>query len=217
VTEELKDPSKRTSRSKEKDSSAAEAERALIDESDYVPAKQNMTVLVGGGEDESANIDLKQREVILKEIAAFRDRSNRRERNKTWFEELEKDKEKERERDEGRRDGTPDRREDRRRRGASPGGGEGGIPSGPAAERRRGYVKFRPEMDRYEREDDDNVPDEELENRRLARKTRDLEQLFIEVNIPFLNSLFLWMNANYSASENGCHARNCEHQPSREK
>src|ERR1700685_1839198 len=65
--------------------------------------------------------------------------------------------------------------------------GSDSIPSGPAADRRRPAreyhqpVRFRTDKDR---EEDEDIPDEELELRRQERKTRDLETTFIAVYCP---------------------------------
>lgn len=188
--EELKDPDKRQTTADSKQENKAEDGTLDIDEADYVPASKNagMTVLVGGDED-SSTIPNAQREIILKEIAAFRERSNRRERNKTWYEEEEKAV--------NERDNSPMPSDSRRpnrshdtyedRRGARPASVQESIPSGPAADRRRGgrdyhqSVKFRSGTDRYDKDDDDDVPDDELERRRLERKRRDLDATYVDV------------------------------------
>jgi hypothetical protein len=130
---------------------------------------------------------LAQRELILKEIAAFRERSNRRDRNRTWYDEEEKGSN---EKDyspqtDTRRPRASDKHEDRRPLKAT--STQENIPSGPAADRRRGTrdyhqgVKFRVESDRYDRDEDEDIPDEELEKRRVERKKKDLEANFVEV------------------------------------
>lgn len=189
--EELKDPSKRQIQSKTQNQQDTATKTLDVDEADYEPAdKSGMTVLVGGEED-SGSMPLAQREIILKEIAAFRDRSNRRERNKTWIEEEEKAR--------IERDNSPMQSEPRRRdrntenneekRAAKSGSAQDSIPSGPAADRRkaRDYnqsVKFRSSSDRYDRDEDDDIPDDELERRRLERKRRDIETNFVDVWSP---------------------------------
>lgn len=68
-------------------------------------------------------------------------------------------------------------------------GSDAGIPSGPAAERRRGkdYIKFRSGSDRYDLEDEENIPDDQIERRRLEKKQRDLDAEFYEVLNTLLN------------------------------
>ena len=188
VMEELKDPAKRKTKSEE--NKAKTEDKSLdVDEEDYVPVKgSGMTVLVGGeDEDDSGTMPLAQREIIMKEIAGFRERSIRRDRNKTWLEEEVK---KTTETDESpipndsrRRDRNRDNTDDRRGKSTPE------IPSGPAADRRRPRdysqsIKFRSGSDRYDRDDDDDIADEELERRRLEKKRRDLEALFADVYHP---------------------------------
>jgi hypothetical protein len=194
VVEELKDPSKRQIQSKTQNELDTVTKTLDVDEADYEPTQNGgMTVLVGGEED-SGTMPMAQREVILKEIAAFRDRSNRRERNKTWIEEEEKGRN---ERDNSPMQSEPRRRdrntENEEKRAAKAGSAQDNIPSGPAADRRkaRDYhqsVKFRSSSDRYERDEDDDMPDDELERRRLERKRRDLETNFVDVWLPILAS-----------------------------
>ena len=144
-----------------------------------------MKLLVGGEED-ATGMPIAQREIILKEIAAFRERSTRRERSKIWFEEEEKpthDREVSPHHGETRRQTkSQDALEDRRGIKSA----TDSIPSGPAADRRRGRdfqqtVSFRSSTDRYDREEEDDIPDEEFERRRLDRKRRDLEAAFVDV------------------------------------
>lgn len=194
MVEELKDPSKRQIQSKTQNELDTVTKTLDVDEADYEPTQNGgMTVLVGGEED-SGTMPMAQREVILKEIAAFRDRSNRRERNKTWIEEEEKGRN---ERDNSPMQSEPRRRdrntENEEKRAAKAGSAQDNIPSGPAADRRkaRDYhqsVKFRSSSDRYERDEDDDMPDDELERRRLERKRRDLETNFVDVWLPILAS-----------------------------
>ena len=183
--EELKDPAKRQTKSESKKEAKAEDRLLDIDESDYVPASNGARP----GEEDSNAIPMAQREIILKEIAAFRDRSNRRERNKTWYEEEEKGA--------GERDYPSAQNDARRptkaqdnhddRRPLKPTNSQENIPLGPAADRRRGTrdfhqsVKFRAETDRYDRDDDEDIPDEEQEKRRLDRNRKDLELRFLDV------------------------------------
>jgi hypothetical protein len=196
VMEELKDPVKRQTKSASKQESKTEDGAPDIDEADYVPASTNggMTVLVSGGDEDSSTIPTAQREIILKEIAAFRERSNRRERNKTWFEEEDKTR--------NERDQSPMQADSRRqnrsheihddRRGARPASVVESIPSGPAADRRRGGrdyhqpVRFRSSTDRYDRDDDEEIPDDQIEYRRQERKQRELEMAFVDVRILLL-------------------------------
>jgi RNA-binding protein 25 len=191
--EELKDPVKRQTKSASKQESKTEDEAPIIDEADYVPASTNggMTVLVSGGDEDSSTIPIAQREIILKEIAAFRERSNRRERNKTWFEEEDKTR--------SERDQSPMQTDSRRqnrshdthddRRGARPASVTESIPSGPAADRRRGGrdyhqpVRFRSSTDRYDRDEEEDIPDDQLEHRRQEKKQRELETTFVDVRI----------------------------------
>lgn len=188
VMEELKDPAKRKANSEEKKANT-EDKTLDVDEEDYVPVKgSGMTVLVGGDDEDSGTMPLAQREIILKEITAFRERSIRRDRNKTWLEEEVK---KTTERDESpvqndsrRRDRNRDNTDDRRGKSTPE------IPSGPAADRRRPRdysqsIKFRSGADWYDRDEDDDIPDEELERRRLEKKRRDLEASFADVLPPF--------------------------------
>jgi hypothetical protein len=76
----------------------------------------------------------------------------------------------------------------RRAQAPNDGGRKGsgaGIPSGPAAERRgrpgREYIKFRSGSERYDLEDEENIPDDQIDRRRLERKQRDLDAAFHEV------------------------------------
>jgi RNA-binding protein 25 len=187
--EELKEPSKRQTQSKTQSEQETAAKALDVDEADYEPAqKEGMTVLVSGEGEDSGSMPLAQREIILKEIAAFRDRSNRRERNKTWIEEEDKGR--------NDQDKSPIQTESRRRdrnmdsndekRASKSGSAQDNIPSGPAADRRkpRDYhqsVKFRSSTDKYDRDEDEDIPDDELERRRLERKRRDIETNFVDV------------------------------------
>lgn len=193
VVEELKDPVKRRMKSESNSEAKAEDVQPDIDEADYVPASTNggMKILVTGADEDSSTIPTAQREIILKEITAFRERSNRRERNKTWFDEDEKTR--------NDRDQSPLRTDSRRqnksqdmpddRRGPRSAEPQENIPLGPAADRRRApreyhqSMRFRASSDRYDRDDDEDTPDDELERRRQDRKKRDLESKFIEVII----------------------------------
>jgi hypothetical protein len=184
VMEELKDSEKRQPKQESKGDQAEDGQPD-IDEADYVPEKAGMTVLISGDDDPSVMPNA-QREIILKEIAAFRERSNRRDRNKMWFEEEEKAKSNK------DRDVSPIQGEPKRQTKASqdaqddkrPGAGSESIPSGPAADRRRSGreyhqpVRFRTDTDK---EDDEDVPDEELEDRRQLRKRRELMTTFSDV------------------------------------
>jgi hypothetical protein len=180
--EELKDPAKRQVTVASKKEIHGEAEGLDVDEADYVPQAGAASSLVDNAGSELAP----QREVILKEITAFRERSNRRERNKSWYEDEDKSAKP--------RDESPaqvdhrhrEKSQDRDEQKATRAGSVETIPSGPAADRRRPRdyhqsVKFRSGSDRYERDEEENVPDEELERRRLERKRRDLETVFIDV------------------------------------
>ena len=185
VMEELKDPEKRNPKTESKGDQAEDGQPD-IDEADYVPDKPGMTVLISGDDDPSVMPNA-QREVILKEISAFRERSNRRDRNKMWVEEEEKAK------NNKNRDASPVQTDSKRQTKASQDGqdekrtraGSESIPSGPAADRRRTgrdhhqLTRFRTEKDR---EDDEDVPDEELERRRQERNRKDLEDTFIDVS-----------------------------------
>jgi len=204
VMEELKDPAKRRTNSEEK-KAKAEDKSLDVDEDDYIPAKgSGMTVLVGGDDEDSGSMPLAQREIILKEISAFRERSIKRERNKTWLEEEVK---KTTERDESpvpndsrRRDRNRDTTDDRRGKSTPE------IPSGPAADRRRPRdysqsIKFRS----GDRDEEDDIPDEELERRRLDKKRRDLEAAFVDVSHLYLFLLLILRREN----ESGCRGREC--------
>jgi hypothetical protein len=177
VAEELKDPAKRQPKAVTKEESKSDDKGIDVDEEDYVPASNS-----GTGSSEA--FPSAQREQILKEIAAFRERSNKRERNKTWYEEEDKIP--------NGRDRSPSQADRRRREKSEDRTDKKGsrtqetIPSGPAADRRRPReyhqgVKFRAGSDRYDRDEDDDIPDDELERRRLDRKRRDLEAAFIDV------------------------------------
>lgn len=191
--EELKDPAKRRTKTEPKKEAKTEDTSLDIDESDYVPAFANgaTKIAVSGGDGEGNAAALAQREIILKEIAAFRERSNKRERNKTWYDEEDYKGNSEGfsagQNDTRRPARTQDNQDGRQPLKATP--ARDNIPSGPAADRRRGArdyhqsVKFRSEADRYDRDEDDDIPDEELEKRRLERKRRDLENNYIEVYI----------------------------------
>jgi hypothetical protein len=214
VMEELRDPAKRRTKSEEKQANKSEDTSLDVDEEDYVPAKGNgMTVLVGGGDEDSGTMPLAQREVILKEIAAFRERSIRRDRNKTWLDdEVKKTTEREEspvQNDPRRRDRNRESTDDRRGKPTPE------IPSGPAADRRRPRdygqsIKYRSGSDRYERDDEDDTPDEELERRRLEKKRKDLEASFVDVP-PFSIYTLLTLSRE---KENGCQERKCGHLPS---
>jgi hypothetical protein len=185
--EELKDPAKRQIKTESKTEIKTEETSLDIDESDYVPASAlgGMKILVSG-DDEGEHIPRAQREIILKEISAFRKRSNERDRNRVWYDdEDKKDKERDSPSDAGRATRPQGNQDDRRPLRATP--TKENIPSGPAADRRRGTrdyhqsVKFRSEADRYDRDEEEDVPDEELERRRLERTKRELEDRFVEV------------------------------------
>jgi RNA-binding protein 25 len=193
VVEELKDPIKRQMKPESKPETKMEEGEPDIDEADYVPASTNggMKVLVSSADEDSSSIPTAQREIILKEIAAFRERSNRRERNKTWFEEEDKSRHD--------RDQSPLRTDSRRqkdtsddRRGPRSIEPQENIPLGPAADRRRATreyhqsMRFRASSDRYDRDDDEDIPDDELERRRQDKKKRELEAKFVEVITLFL-------------------------------
>jgi RNA-binding protein 25 len=147
-----------------------------VDEADYIPA-DSATGRTSG------IVPIAQREIILKEIAAFRERSNRRDRNKTWYEEDDKTQIAQEQSplpsDNRRREKSQDRGDKKTARTSA----QEVVPSGPAADRRRPreYVKFRAGSDRYDRDEDEDLPDDELERRRLERKRRDLELAFIDV------------------------------------
>ena len=191
VVEELKDPVKRQTKSASIKEKRTDDGALDIDEADYVPASTTggMTVLVSGGDEDSSTMPTAQREIILKEIAAFRERSNRRERNKTWFEEEDKTRN---ERDQSPMQTDP-RRQNRShdiqddRRGAKLASAIESIPSGPAADRRRGGrdhhqpVRFRSSTDRYDRDDEEGIPDDQIERHRQERKQRELEAAFVDV------------------------------------
>jgi hypothetical protein len=189
--EELKDPVKRQTKAEPKKEAKTEDASLDIDESDYVPASVNgaTKVVVSGGDSEGNAAALAQREIILKEIAAFRERSNKRERNKTWYDDEDYKGNSEGfsggQNDTGRPARTQDNQDGRQPLRATP--TRENIPSGPAANRRRGTrdyhqsVKFKSEADRYDRDEDEDIPDEELEKRRLERKKRDLENSYVEV------------------------------------
>jgi len=189
VLEKLKNPVERKPKEEEQGKEAPQSnEGPNIDEADYVPSG-GKTVLVGGDDDSNSTIPTAQRETILKEIAAFRERSNRRER-KIDLTDLEKWEGggKGRSESPGVRQGSsePPRRQQQQndsRKGSTSGGGGTAIPSGPAAERRskgRDYIKFRSGSDQYDLEDE-NIPDEQIERRRLEAKHRRLKADFYEV------------------------------------
>jgi hypothetical protein len=177
----LKDPVKRQTKSDAEQKEQRDENGLGIDEADYVPEKDGITA----GEENGNAIPMAQREIILKEITAFRERSNRRERNKAWLEEEVEKATEERDRSPAQteRRSKPESNDDRR-------GGRSlseSIPSGPAADRRRGTrdyhqsVRFNSSTDRYDREEDDDIADEELERRRVERKRWDIEQAFSDV------------------------------------
>jgi len=185
----LKNPEERKPKEEEKGKEAPQpSEGPNIDEEDYVP-NGGKTVLVGGDDDSNSTIPTAQRETILKEIASFRERSNRRER-KIDLVDLEKWEGggKGRSESPAARQGSsePPRRQqqqnDSRKPSATSGGGTA-IPSGPAAERRsrRDYIKFRSGSDHYDLEEEENIPDDQIERRRLETKHRRLKAEFYEV------------------------------------
>lgn len=186
VMEELKDPIKRQIKAEQKTEVKSEDKLDDIDEADYTGNAYNV-LSTGGVEEDATGMPTADREIILKEIAAFRERSNRREKwNKSWFEEEEKSKSNV---NGNEREKTPDTRRGNERRGD----GEGSIPSGPAAERRRGGrdfhhgVKFRSSSDRYDVDDDEDIPDEEIERRLQDKQRRDLAAAFADVLSPSWN------------------------------
>jgi hypothetical protein len=179
VLDKLKNPAERRPKQEESQTETPQPEALDIDEADYQP-NAGKTVLIGGDDDANSNALTAQRETILKEISAFRERSNRRER-KFDIADLEKWEGKaEREDSPAARQGseTPRRGKEEKKAGT--------IPSGPAAERRgRGRdIRFRAASDRYDLEDEENIPDDQIESRRLEKKQRDLEAAFREVPPP---------------------------------
>jgi len=216
VMEELKDPEKRQPKTESKGDQAEDGQPD-IDEADYVPEKAGMTVLISGDDDPSAMPNA-QRETIMKEIAAFRERSNRRDRTKMWFEEEEKAK------NNKNREASPVQTDSKRQTKAAheaqdekrARAGSESIPSGPAADRRRTgrdyhqLSRFRTEK---EREDDEDVADEELERRRQERKRKELEDTFIDV-YPYKMNIALTENRK---NGNGSKERNCVWQRKTEK
>jgi hypothetical protein len=218
VMEELADPAKRQIKAVSKQEAKLEEKDLVVDEADYVPASNAESSLMDGVDSDS--VLTPQREIILKEIAAFRERSNNRERNKSWYEEDGRGEKGQSGRDgspmqtDHRRSEKPQERDDKRMTKAAQ--DLETIPSGPAADRRRARdyhqsVKFRSGSDRYDRDEDEDVPDGELERRRLERKRRDLEAAFIDVNS--LSPCFLTVRERGS----GCPVRKCAHPPSRER
>ena len=185
----MKNPDERKPKEEEKGKEAPQPnEGPNIDEEDYVP-NGGKTVLVGGDDDSNSTIPTAQRDTILKEISSFRERSNRRER-KVDLVDLEKWEAggKRRSESPAARQGSsePPRRQqqqnDSRKASVTSSGGTA-IPSGPAAERRsrRDYIKFRSGSDQYEQEDEENIPDDQIERRRLESKHRRLKADFYEV------------------------------------
>ena len=175
--EELKDPAKRQPKTVTKQETEQVDNDIDVDEADYIP-------VMNGGTRTSGVVPTAQREIIQKEITAFRERSNKRDRNKTLYEELDNKPQSNRDQsplqsDSRRRDRSQERDDRKGHRSA-----QDSIPSGPAADRRRPreYVKFRPGSDRYDRDEDEDIPDDELERRRLQKKRRDLELAFIDVS-----------------------------------
>src|SRR5205814_4483867 len=82
------------------------------------------------------------------------------------------------------------------RRGAKLTSAGESIPSGPAADRRRGGrdyhqpVRFRSSTDRYDRDDDEGIPDDQIERRRQERKQREMETAFVDVRPLLLQKCF---------------------------
>jgi RNA-binding protein 25 len=143
------------------------------------------------GEDELADIPAEMREIVAAEIAAFRDRSNQRDRERLRREE---EIEAEERRRNGRRASPPPK--------APTGpGGANGIPLGPRAERGVQGAPSGPKGSQfprdyqggvnfinggainggvyYNREDeDDSASDEELERRRKKKRDDELEEAY---------------------------------------
>jgi len=191
--EELKDPIKRQITADQKTEVKSEDKLDDIDEADYTGNADTVLSTTGGVEEDATGMPTADREVILKEISAFRERSNRREKwNKSWFEEEEKQKSNV---NGNEREKTPDvrRLKDHERRASR----EESIPSGPAAERRRGGrdfhhgVKFRSGSDRYDVDEDEDIPDEEIERRLQDKKRRELAAAFADVLLPHLCTISL--------------------------
>jgi hypothetical protein len=216
VLDKLKNPAERRPKQEESQTETPPPEALDIDEADYQP-NAGKTVLIGGDDDANSNALTAQRETILKEISAFRERSNRRER-KFDIADLEKwDNKVESEDSPAVRQGseTP-------RRAVKEEKKAGAIPSGPAAERRgRGRdIRFRAASDRYDLEDEENIPDDQIESRRLEKKQRDLEAAFREVPPSHCPHRPLGSRRELTHGrerESGYHARKCGLRPWNEK
>ena len=155
-------------------------------------------------DDELSDIPAEMRETVAKEIAAFRDRSNRRD-----MERLKREEEieaMERKRESGARRSSPPRIAP-----SGPGGNANGIPVGPrdrgvpnapagprGSQIPRDYQKGVSFVNGsgihgqgggwLDRDDEDtDASDEELENRRKAKKEAELEKLYLDQERRWLN------------------------------
>jgi hypothetical protein len=143
-------------------------------------------------DDELSDIPAEMRETVAAEIAAFRDRSNRRD-----LERIRREEELEAaERRNGRsnRLGTPPRAAPTGPSGTSnipvgPRDGMRGAPAGPRFQNGVNFVNANGDTPRYQaREDDDtDASDEELERRRQAKKQAEQDKAFLDHERRWLN------------------------------
>ncbi|CAA9961753.1 hypothetical protein CFE70_005157 [Pyrenophora teres f. teres 0-1] len=159
-------------------------------------------VNLANGEDELADIPAEMREIVAAEIAAFRDRSNQRDRERLRKEE---EVEQEERRRSGRRTSPP--------ASAPTGpGGANGVPLGPRAERGVQGAPSGPKNSQFPRdyqggvnfvnggainngtyidredEDDDSASDSELERRRQKKRSEEADEAYRKQLSRWLNT-----------------------------
>ena len=143
---------------------------------DVEMVEEEVATILVNADDELADIPAEMRETVAKEIAAFRDRSNRRD-----IERMKREEEIEAQTRNGRR--SPP---------VSAPSGPGGAPSGP----RRGFPKDYQKgvtfvngtgISAASAFDESEGSDEELENRRQERIKSDEEKMFLDAERKWLN------------------------------
>lgn len=168
-------------------------------------------------EDELADIPAEMREVVAQEIAAFRERSNRRDMERLK-------KEEEMEEIERRRNGQRPSRLDSPPPGTNPIPlGPRGVPSAPTGPRGDRGVAFINGANGDAREDEDtDASDEELYQRGLAKQKAENEKLYLEAERKWVNrerqrAAALEREMEREAAEEDSLARRKEEQLEREK
>ncbi|OLL21946.1 U1 snRNP-associated protein usp107 [Neolecta irregularis DAH-3] len=173
VLDELKDPASREKKVEEKREKAEEI--AIRDPS-------VITIPLSTSE-ELSDVPPEQRAEVAREIAKFRERSNRRELDR-----MRKEADAERQRELA----TRQRKAKNVAEGVNntPLGPRGsGAPSGPAADRRgpKSNASNYSKHNLFPHESEEDVPDEELERRRKERQKADLDAAFAERERRWLN------------------------------